>query len=198
MDVITCEQLFALSEISDVKKIVEKVYKEEGYTSSESDPTKIPNSLGCENAIVFGAKINGNLFGTISVVVDSEIGLPMDSLYRSSLNTVRAQGKILAEFTQFAVDENLFLSLCEKNSTEHKMNSLLIFSKAVEYATTQNVNVLCIMINPKYVNFYKSLGLEIIGEEKYYPEVNSPTVGMVLNLDSNVLKRRLENLFVGK
>ena len=124
---------------------------------------------------VFVAKSYLTVVSTLTQIFDSNLfGLPMDSLFRKELDSLRDMDRKVAEITALATQKsfrwkNIFMYLCKA---------------MLWHAKYSGVNDLCITVNPKHVRFYKTIFLfEQFGPEKHYPKVNAPAVPLRLNLD---------------
>jgi len=124
---------------------------------------------------VFIFKSYLRVLSTVTEIFDSTpFGLPMDTLYHGELEPLRDANRKLAEISALAT------------SNEARWSNLFIYvmRAAFRYAIFKDVNDLCITVNPKHVEFYKTIFLfEELGPEKYYPKVGAPAVALRLNLD---------------
>ena len=128
------------------------------------------------NTVVFVAKSYQTVVSSLSEISDTEaFGLPMDDLYRQELDALRQQGRKIVEMSALVTPQklqwrNLFLYLARV---------------AYWYSIYLGVNDLCIAVNPKHVNFYKSIFLfEDFGPVRHYPKVNAPAVALRINMDT--------------
>ena len=115
------------------------------------------------------------VISTLTQIFDSELfGLPMDALYRPELDALRSQGRKITELSALATPR------------ETRWCNLMVFlSKTMfEYSMMNNIDDICIMVNPKHVNFYKTMFLfEDFGEERFYPGVGAPAVALRINME---------------
>ena len=192
-----------LEEKQAVLALIKKIYRREGYIAENDASSAFDPYIMSDTAKVFTGFVADTLCSTISVVADSDAGLPMDVLYKDEIETLRAKRKKIAEVTQFAVDHELL----EKNDTASSMNtrftaSLPLLSLVLHYGLFKDLDYLCIAVHYyKHNEFYKRLGFVEIGGLKYYPSVNNtPAVAQMLDLralrenkdSSGVLARFLE------
>ncbi|MBC2668142.1 acetyltransferase [Novosphingobium piscinae] len=78
--------------------LIKRKYSSRGYGAHH----KVPNR---SNAVTFTASTNGNLIGTLSLTVDSPLGLACDKTFKAELDAYRAvPGAKLCELTRFAFD----------------------------------------------------------------------------------------------
>jgi hypothetical protein len=176
-------------ELEQAFSLVYREYQRLGYTK-EPNGSMIYLSIYhiLPETAVFIFKSYLTVISTLTQIFDSTIfGLPMDSLYQEELDALRNGNRKLAELSALATPRetrwrNLFMHLCRA-----------MFC----YAMYENVNDLCIMVNPKHVEFYKRIFLfEDLGPEKYYPNVGAPAVALRLNLDDidGKLKKKYSSL----
>ncbi len=108
----------------------------------------------------------GRVTSTATLVLDSELGLPSDALYKDIIDKLRKDGRILAEFTCLAAETDIY-----------SRNGLFyIFRLLYKYAAQNGVTDLVISVHPKHSTFYElTLLFERIGPLRYYPHlVNAP------------------------
>jgi hypothetical protein len=124
---------------------------------------------------VFIFKSYLDVVSTLTQIFDSPLfGLPMDSLYKGELDVLRARNRQVVELSALSTPK------------ESRWRNLMVFlcRAMFHYARYSGVNDLCIMVNPKHVNFYKTIFLfDDFGPERFYPRVGAPAVALRLNLD---------------
>ncbi len=166
-------------------ELITKVYADEGYVDRDrAQDLGITNYLGRKNTLTFLAH-RGSLIGTISVVTDSEEGLPMHIIYKTELDTLREAGKQLAEVCQFAIDKQALKEVCAQSDAKFSELdvSVGLLGLVVHYGIHAGFHYLCFAVNPKHAAFYESLGCVRIGEEKSYPSVKqAPALPYILDL----------------
>ncbi|WP_229491435.1 N-acetyltransferase [Massilia sp. HP4] len=147
--------------------LINKMYAWRGYAGTHQtgdDP----------NRIVLTATDKGDVVGTLSLGMDSEVGLMADEIFKSELDALRQQGAKLSEFTKLAFDP----------SVRSKASLANLFHLAVIYARdVHGCSDIIIEVNPRHRGFYKRmLGFEQIGELKTNPRVNAPAYLMRVRL----------------
>ena len=152
------------------RAIVKRAYEAQGYGTG----SRIAQYLQGPDAITFGLIRDDTLYGTISVVVDSEQGLPMDTIYADELSPWRSLGEKLAEVVQFAVDHDVYAAAFGTKPT--LFGAVPLFAAALSHALAKNIDYLCISINPKHDHFYNMLGFKQIGARKQYESVGAPAI----------------------
>lgn len=132
----------------------------------------------------FALKDNKKLLGTISLIVDSPCGLPMDNLFGREIDHLRANGRKLAEVSLLALAHN---------DKKKKIFSLANFDKQIqlfrlfkimyEYAhNVAGVTDLVIGVHPKHETLYKYLMFRTMGSPKKYSEAGG-NLALPLHLD---------------
>lgn len=158
--------------------------------SAAEEVSAISAYLTSPSAATFTGRLGGTVVATISVIGDSEKGLPMDSIYRAELDALRKEGGRLAEVGQFAVDRE---QLAEQLPTFPPLAvTTNLFKLVLKHSISEQIDRLCIAINPKHAAFYQGLGFVQIGALKHYPSVaNAPALAFALDVDS--LADRMKN-----
>jgi len=175
----SCRSLQGEEERHAAREIVRRAYEAQGYDVSSGS---IARYLDSPHATTFGLFFGETLYGTISIVLDSEKGLPMDSIYADELAPWRAEGKKLAEVVQFAVDHDAYAAVSGKKPPPFEAAPL--FATVLSHAIEAQVAYLCISVNPKHDRFYGMLGFKQIGEMKHYGSVGAPAIARALHVPS--------------
>jgi hypothetical protein len=157
--------------------LVYKEYLASGYITN-SHPTEMQfsafNFLPATCVFIFRTYLT--VISTLTQIFDSDLfGLPMDVLYREELDTLRARGRRITELSALATPREV-----------RWCNLVVFLSRTMfEYSKMNNVNDICIMVNPKHVNFYKTMFLfEDFGPERFYANVGAPAVALRIDMDS--------------
>lgn len=147
--------------------LISKMYAWRGYAGTHQltdDP----------NRITLTATDRGNVVGTITLGMDSAIGLAADQIFKEELDSLRAGGARLCEFTKLAFDP----------SVKSKMSLANLFHLAVIYARDiHHCTDIVIEVNPRHRRFYeRMLGFQQQGQLKTNPRVNAPAYLLRVNL----------------
>lgn len=156
--------------------LVYKEYLASGYIQkphSSGMHLSIYNLLPTTCVFIFRTYVT--VISTLTQIFDSELfGLPMDALYRPELDALRSRGRKITELSALATPK------------ETRWCNLMVFlSKTMfEYSMMNKIDDICIMVNPKHVNFYKTMFLfEDFGEERFYPGVGAPAIALRINME---------------
>ena len=196
-DVVCVRPAASRDELEQAYRLVYHSYLQRAYVNR--DPSEIRLSIfnAFPGAITFVGAMAEEVISTVSLVPDTPVGMPMDEIFHHELQTLRANGRRLAEVTMLADRRAEF---------RRTLPMLLQLMKLVfDYATlVLKANDLCITINPRHAKFYKRyLLFDPMGGPKSYPSVrNNPALAERLNLDDaraacdghdNLQKQFLEN-----
>jgi hypothetical protein len=103
----------------------------------------------------------GQPIGALTVVFDSPIGLPADSLYKEELDTLRVTGHRLTEFISLGVNDGDARALVK----------LFNLAYLVTYRLCNATDIM-ITVNPRHVRYYeKMLLFQKAGSERSYEKV---------------------------
>ena len=90
----------------EAARLVGRLYRAEGYLGWEAEPDApflTPHHLLPEST-VFIAREADRIAGTVTVVLDSHAGLPMEAVYGREVRALRASGRTPCEICSLAVD----------------------------------------------------------------------------------------------
>jgi hypothetical protein len=148
---------------SKVSLLIERMYSWRGYQTSTAK--ELPQN---PHHITLVASRSDEVFGTLTVGLDSSFGLTVDELYREEINVIRAEGRRVCEFVKLAVDFNY--------GTKDALASL--FHLAYMYAHRINrCDDIVIEVNPRHRVYYKRmLGFTQAGPERTCERVSATAV----------------------
>jgi hypothetical protein len=132
------------------------------------------HSLSTTEVLV--AKVGDDVFATASVIRDSALGFPLESVYRTEIEWLRAQDLQLAEVSCLADRRG--------QTSRSAVNDLMAF--IAQSAKLRGVDQLLIAVHPRHAKFYsKYLGFEVFGGLRDYDAVRgNPAVGLTLDLNN--------------
>ena len=141
--------------------LIKKMYAWRGYdTSSALSDTP--------NRITLMADLKGHIIGTLTLGLDSSMGLLVDQLYKDEIDRLRQAKRLVCEFTKLAVDQASY----SQRVIAALFHLAYIYAHKIHGATD-----LVIEVNPRHVIFYqRMLGFSQLGEERMCPRVNAPAV----------------------
>lgn len=171
MDILV--RLASGKDIREARKIVEEQYAKSGYLPADSSVFFKSLAVYLPYSYTLAAIKNNQLIGTLTLIVDSAYGLPMDKIYSEENNILRKNNRSLSELSMFAVKEGRF-------------KCSLLLCKYVQILASRIVGCtdFVITVNPKHCSFYRNI-LQFTGysSEKEHPVLkNAKTIPLRLNL----------------
>lgn len=141
---------------------------------------------------VFVAERGSEVVGTITLIQDSDDGLPMDGGYPDSIQRLRQTGKRVGEIASLAIAPT------QSSPAEVfvRITKLLTF-----FARKQDLQYLAAIVHPRHAKFYRhAMGCQSIGEEREIETVGgNPGIPMYGNINdpSRYHTRWRDDYFVG-
>jgi hypothetical protein len=113
------------------------------------------------------------IMGTMTLMEDSPLGLPMDKIYRGELDVLRQKGRRLFETGMLAMNKALLDHPDLAFSQTNRMILILhLIRCGVNYVRTQtNWDMTVICVHPKHEFFYRGIKFEPLGGLKTYESV---------------------------
>jgi len=147
--------------------LINRMYAWRGYAGNHQ-PSSDPNR------ITLTATDKGDVVGTLSIGIDSEVGLMADEIFKEELDAHRQRGARLCEFTKFAFDP----SVRSKTALANVFHLAVIYARDMHGCTD-----IVIEVNPRHRRFYeRMLGFRKEGELKTNPRVDAPAYLLRVNL----------------
>jgi hypothetical protein len=147
--------------------LINKMYAWRGYAGTHQftdDP----------NRITLTATDKGDVVGTLTIGIDSPIGLMADQVFKEELDAHRNRGGRLCEFTKLAFDP----SVRSKTSLANLFHLAVIYARDIHQCTD-----IVIEVNPRHRRFYeRMLGFLQEGQLKINPRVDAPAYLLRVNL----------------
>jgi hypothetical protein len=148
--------------------LINKMYAWRGYAGTHhfsDDP----------NRITLTATDKGEVVGTLTLGIDSEIGLMADQIFKDDLDLHRRNGARLCEFTKLAFDP----AVRSKTALANLFHLAVIYARDLHQCTD-----IIIEVNPRHRRFYEyMLGFQREGEMRVNTRVNAPAQLMRINLE---------------
>jgi len=155
-------------------------YRKRAYIEENLSSMRLSIFNAFPSTVTFVSVYRGAMIASVTLVMDTEIGLPMDEIYHKELKPLRAAGRKLTEATMFA----------DRRHRDFRRAIPMLFflmKRVFDYATLiAKANDLCITINPRHEGFFeKFLYFRPLGDLRTYPSVrDNPAVAKRLDLDS--------------
>ena len=166
-------------------EFVYKVYLDEGYIKRENSKLRLSIYDALPDTTTLVAEDHkGNFCGTITMVLDSPIGLPSDLQYKKEVDRLRNAGRNICELISFGIDRNQRGSVNILAGLIYCCYLILWFIKE---STDSIINVI-----PSQAGFYcNNLFFRKIGNEKKCPRT-SGIPALLLNLRLSLLSELRE------
>ncbi|MFC1671967.1 hypothetical protein ACFL01_02405 [Planctomycetota bacterium] len=166
-------------------ELVHSLYVEKGYTEPFRNGMWLSPFNLLPDTVTLVVKRGDAMVGTLTLVIDSELGLPCDGLYRNEVDALRRAGRIPSEIISLGVAD------------EGKRASQKILVKLFNYVYMtawylRGATDFVITVNPGHAEYYrKTLLFDRIGGERNYTKVGgAPAVLMSLPLETPTLLDR--------
>lgn len=155
---------------SKVNRLVASLYGSRGLSMANSFCAD-----GHAQQVTIVASRGRNVFGTLTLRMDSDAGLLADSLYREEIDDFRSRGYRLCEVTRLACD-------AEFNCPEVMAT---LFNVAFVLASdVYGCTDLVAEVHPRHIGYYRrTMGYQVAGPERMCLRVGAPAVLMRLSLD---------------
>jgi hypothetical protein len=121
------------------------------------------------------ARRQKRVLGTLSLVLNGRVGLPMHIVFSEEIEALMRSGARVAEATSFAISESSTASL-------HIVDRLM--GLAAQRARHVGVSHLLVAVHPRHAGFYRRrAGFRYFAATRAYPSVEGrPATGLALNL----------------
>lgn len=174
-EVMTIHMAGTQDQRNTARKLVNKAYSSRGYGDSHDIKS------GHHHA-TFTASSSGGVIGTLTLAVDSSVGLAVDNTFREDVAPFReVPGAKICELTRFAFETNI--------SSKHMLASL--FHVIFIYGwTTFHCTDLFIEVTPRHARFYElMLGFKRVGSVKINESVS--TAAQLMHLKVSEIRDRI-------
>lgn len=154
-------------------RLVHDCYVDKGYRDASAAAPALPARA---RALLFVARGAGRVVATVTLLLDSPAGLPVDALYPRELRALRGRRRRLAEVSALAVSEAWRRQPAVLRAL---MQTLGVYARQLA-----GVEDLCITVHPRHADFYeRRLAFERFGAERPCAAVNgAPAIGLRLDL----------------
>ena len=142
------------------------VYLNEGYTRNKNSKLhlSIYNALP-DTTTLFAEDQNGNFSGTLTMVFDSDMGLPSDLQYREEIDRLRCEKRQICEIISLGIDR-------AQRGSVRILAGLFYYAFLFAWHITASTDFI-IHVTPSQTNFYyRHLFFRKIGNIKKCPRAN--------------------------
>ena len=166
-----------ISDFEGAFRLLHDQYVRRRYMAPEPSGRRVNLHNLLPSTKVFVARAESRVVGTLTVVEDSRLGLPMDEAFGAELGRLRERGRRLAEAASLSIDPT-----CQAFGVAVLVRLLRM---VVLYATrVAGVDDLCFAVHPRHREFYlKLFPFRRFSEAKAYRRINDgPVSGLRLDL----------------
>ncbi|MCP5467839.1 MAG: hypothetical protein H7A32_01045 [Deltaproteobacteria bacterium] len=181
---LECHLAQNYDELCSAFHLVYKEYQKLGYTLPEEDISQLRFGIHqlFNESKTFLLKIDSSCCGTGSFVLDSELGLPCESVFQEDIARLRDQGKSLAEGT--------LLACVPYQGMDAAQISTIIILHSYQLLRCHSVDNALVVINPKHVKYWMDhLGFSKVSEVKTYKKVKNAS-GILVKIDLEEVSER--------
>lgn len=149
-------------------------YVDRGIMAPHEARVRMTPYLALPSTVIFVAMEKGEVAGTLSLVKDGPLGLPMQKIYAQEVQAVRDEGRVVAEVG----------ALCVANGKRGTGIPFLLY-KTMWLAATRLLGVddLMIAVHPDAADLYcASLQFERVGPVRSYPTLERSASAVALRL----------------
>lgn len=176
------------AEVEGAARLVQAAYLARGIAADHHSGVRVTPHLLLPTTMVFVAVTrDGTVVGTISLVVDSRLGLPLEAVYCDEVARLRRDGRRLAEVGALSL-----ASEYRHSGLVHLLNKIMV-RVALERC---GIDHLVICVHPRAEDFYRgALLFERIGDERHYAGLNASARAVALRLELPTLRARYLRAF---
>lgn len=170
----------SIDEVKQAMNVLHDSYVQAGFMDPNQDRLRIVPQFFLPSTAILIAKEGDTVIGTMSMIRDNSMGLPMEKIF--NLSELRKKGHRLTEVSSLAIHP------------DYRKKGGLIFHQFIRYAWNFSLNLhggelFVIAINPSMVQFYEDLYLfdqlpkaSLI--ENYDFVKGAPAVGLFTKVDA--------------
>lgn len=177
-----------VAEYKIASQLVYRDYMESGSPLSDQTRTRLSMFQSTTKATTYIAIYKEEtILGTLTVVHDSPVGLPMDSIFKTELDGLRRDGRKLVEFTLLALNPRILANAGVVEETKFLIYYRLFKAALSATWNTTNMDAVVGCSHPGRNEMMKLYQAQQLGPVKHMPGSAIPTAGSFLDV------RYLEN-----
>jgi len=152
----------SLSQQRMAHQLVGRRYADRGYQYSA------PAEANAPNQITLNAGEQDSAVGTLTVRLDSNLGLYADEIFGAEIDALRQAGHRVCEFTKLALGDEL---------PSQRILAALFHMAYIHAHHIRQFDVVVVEVNPRHVGYYRRmLGFKVCSEPRTNLRVNAPAV----------------------
>lgn len=158
-------------EIDQAKQLVHDVYVKQEFIRPSSTGRRTNKYTEQDSNLVFLGYQNERMVMSITIFLDTEIGLPGDSIFSREIDQFRRRHRRIVEAGSMA-------TLMPSTRIFHTFQDTVIL-----YLKRNGFNDIFILVHPRYERAYnRILGFDFLAGPKFYPAVNNKAA-IIMHLD---------------
>lgn len=174
-------------ELLESARLLHAMYVARGLIDPKPSGMRSTPHLLLPSTATFIARRGGEIIGTLSLVVDSPLGLPMEKAFPAEVAAVRAPGRRAAEVGALCVADGV-----RRRGVAYLLNKLM-WRCAVEVC---GIDDLLISVTPAASDLYRAaLLFRQVGTARQYPSVKNGVVTVPMQLDLRTAKAEYRRVF---
>lgn len=187
---LRCRPAMTKEDLQDAYHLVYNEYSKRNICKENASLLHYSFYCMLPGARTFILEMDGKIAGTISLIVDSPCGLPMETLFPDKIGKFRQSGRRAAEVSLLALDGKLFGTKSFSLTDMRKLAaSFKLFKMMFDYARFEaGVTDLFIAMHPKHRDLYQYLMFETIGPVRSYSRAaGKPALPMRMDIPNVVM-----------
>lgn len=170
---VTVKVADEISEYVDAARLVHDGYVKRRIIRAHGSGVRLTPFLALPSTIIFVALRDKEVKGTLSLVCDSSLKLPMDKIYGPELDELRTKGRRLAEVG----------ALCLTADVRGSGVAFLLYKAMWQCAELLGLSDLVVAVHPSAAQLYEAmLRFERIGPLRTYPSMTKEAKAVALRL----------------
>jgi ribosomal protein S18 acetylase RimI-like enzyme len=166
--------------------IVHRAYARRGLVAPHPTGLRVTPHSVVPTTHTFVAMVGDRYVGTMSLIGDGVLGLPLEGVYASEVAALRGAGERLAEVGSLAI----------LPSFRRKGIVCLLYRAMYEVAIATGVHRLVVAVHPKAEDLYRAtLLFRRFGDERHYAGLNRSARAVALELDLRDAEARMRSAF---
>jgi hypothetical protein len=166
-----------ISEVLDAWCLVYNQYLKASLISpNRMSVFTFPEYISNNAAVILGKKM-GYTVCTVSALLDSERGLPLDNYYKEELDRLRAQGHRLVEIGLLA----------DSRKSTNVQDIIALMQCTGRFGVFSDHHHFVIGVNPRRINFFReTFGFHLVGDRKDYDKLQAAPVVLMCTHTRNI------------
>jgi hypothetical protein len=174
-----------LDELKAAYRVIYQEYVLRGFCPPDESQMHYNFYCFLPSSRTFILEKKGQVIGTLSLIMDSQYGLPAESAFPDEIGALKLPACRIAEIGLFGLDQTLLRGRDRHLANFRKLAmAFTLFKEMFSYARGASITDFVIAVHPKKESLYRSFTFQKIGSERpYRPACGNPAVAMHMNID---------------